>query len=47
EIAQNGWLTVPFSRELLFETPVDRRYDAALGMLNITRATLSPDAGHA
>ncbi|WP_137151150.1 YqgE/AlgH family protein [Devosia sp. FKR38] len=47
ELAGNGWLTVPFSRELLFETPVERRYDAALASLNITRATLSPDAGHA
>ena len=47
EIGRNGWLTVPFSRELLFETPVEQRYDAALGMLNITRATLSSEAGHA
>mgnify|MGYP006181921151 CR=1 FL=1 len=26
---------------------VERRYDAALATLNITRATLSPDASHA
>jgi putative transcriptional regulator len=47
EIVDNGWLTVPFSRELLFDTPVEDRYDAALASLHITRATLSPDAGHA
>jgi len=47
EIARNGWLTVPFSRELLFEKPVEERYDAALASLHITRATLSPAAGHA
>jgi putative transcriptional regulator len=47
ELAGNGWLTVPFSRELLFDTPVEQRYEAALASLNITRATLSPDAGHA
>jgi putative transcriptional regulator len=47
EISRNGWLTVPFSRELLFETPIEERYDAALASLRITRATLSPDAGHA
>ncbi|HTN62545.1 MAG TPA: YqgE/AlgH family protein, partial [Devosia sp.] len=47
EIGNNGWLTVPFSRELLFETPVEQRYDAALGMLRITRASLSPAPGHA
>ncbi|KRA55998.1 YqgE/AlgH family protein [Devosia sp. Root635] len=47
EIGDNGWLTAPFSRELLFETPVEDRYEAALASLRITRATLSPDAGHA
>lgn len=47
EIGNNGWLTAPFSQELLFETPVEDRYDAALASLHITRASLSPDAGHA
>jgi len=47
EIARNGWLTAPFSRALLFDTPVKDRYAAALASLHITRATLSPDAGHA
>lgn len=46
EIAANGWLTIPFNRELLFEVPVDRRYDQALASLHITRATLSTEAGH-
>ena len=47
EIAGNGWLTVPVSRDLVFHTPVEERYEAALASLHITRATLSPDAGHA
>jgi putative transcriptional regulator len=47
EIKSNGWLTVPFSRELLFETPIEDRYDAALGHLGITRASLSGTAGNA
>ncbi|SHF92015.1 putative transcriptional regulator [Devosia limi DSM 17137] len=47
ELAENGWLTVPFSYRLLFETPVQERYDAALGELHITRASLSPEAGRA
>jgi putative transcriptional regulator len=46
EIALNGWLTVPYARHLLFGTPFDQRYDAALGQLGITRATLSGMAGH-
>lgn len=47
EIALNGWLTVPYARELLFGSAVERRYDMALGQLGITRATLSGAAGHA
>ena len=46
EIQGNGWLTVPFSRELLFGLPIEARYDAALASLGITRATLSASAGH-
>ncbi|UJW85254.1 YqgE/AlgH family protein [Devosia sp. SL43] len=47
EIADNGWLTVPVSGDIVFRTPVEERYEAALASLHITRATLSPDAGHA
>lgn len=47
ELALNGWLTVPFSRELLFSTPLTSRYDMALAQLGITRASLSGAAGHA
>jgi putative transcriptional regulator len=47
EIGLNGWLTVPFSRNLLFGSPLSDRYDMALAQLGITRATLSGAAGHA
>jgi putative transcriptional regulator len=47
EIQGNGWLTVPFSRDLLFGTPIEQRYDAALARLGITRASLSSFSGHA
>jgi putative transcriptional regulator len=47
EIQGNGWLTVPFSRELIFGTPVEKRYTVALELLGITRASLSGAAGHA
>jgi putative transcriptional regulator len=46
EIRGNGWLTVPFSRELLFSLPLEQRYDAALSNLGITRASLSMVSGH-
>jgi putative transcriptional regulator len=47
ELKHNGWLTVPFARDLLFETPIAERYDSALGRLGITRASLSGTAGNA
>lgn len=47
ELSLNGWLTVPYSRDLLFGSPLEARYDIALGQLGITRATLSGSAGHA
>jgi putative transcriptional regulator len=47
ELALNGWLTVPFSRNLLFGTALGERYDIALAQLGITRASLSGVAGHA
>ncbi len=47
EIKGNGWLTVPYSRELLFSMPLQARYDAALASLGITRASLSTVSGRA
>jgi putative transcriptional regulator len=47
EIKANGWLTVPYSRYLLFDAPIETRYEAALGQLGITRASLSSVAGNA
>lgn len=47
EILANGWLTIPFSRALLFDVPYEERYDVALGSMHITRASLSQVAGHA
>lgn len=47
EIKGNGWLTVPFTRDLLFGMPLEERYNAALGTLGITRASLSSVSGRA
>lgn len=47
ELSLNGWLTVPYSRDLLFGSALTNRYDIALSQLGITRATLSGAAGHA
>jgi len=47
ELAQNAWLTVPASADLLFETPPDRLLEAAMQRLGISRFALSSVAGHA
>lgn len=47
ELQGNGWLTVDSSDDLLFSVPPAKRYDAALAKLGMTRATLSPQSGHA
>ena len=47
EILQNGWLTTPATREILFETNHIRQYEAALASLGISEELLSADSGHA
>jgi putative transcriptional regulator len=47
EIGRNGWLTVNATPELIFDTPVELRYDRALGLLGIDPRMLSQEAGHA
>ena len=47
EIGCNAWLTVAADRDVLFEVPLLERFDAALGLLGISSAMLSADAGHA
>jgi len=47
ELGRNGWLTVDASPEIIFDTPVEQRYDRALGLLGIDPRMLSQEAGHA
>jgi putative transcriptional regulator len=47
EMAQNAWLTVPADERLLFDTPLDERWQAACRLLGIDLLHLSSDAGHA
>ena len=47
EIGRNGWLNVDAAREIIFDTPVELRYERALGLLDIDPRMLSMDAGHA
>jgi putative transcriptional regulator len=47
EIGRNGWLNVDASSEIIFEIPVEQRYEKALALLGINPAMLSMEAGHA
>ena len=47
EIGRNGWLTVDAAPEIIFETPVEQRYERALALLGIDPRMLSTEAGHA
>jgi len=47
EIGRNGWLNVNASPEIIFETPIEERYDKALSLLGIDPRMLSQEAGHA
>ena len=47
EIGRNGWLTVDADPVIIFDTPVEQRYERALSLLGIDPRMLSQDAGHA
>ncbi len=47
ELAENSWLTVEADASVMFDTPVDKRWEKAVSMLGIDAAQLSADAGHA
>lgn len=47
ELAENAWLTVGADPAVIFDTPVQERYDRALGLLGLQAWMLSPEAGHA
>lgn len=47
ELSENSWLTVAADIEVIFDTPVEQRYDKALMLLGLEAWMLSSDAGHA
>lgn len=46
EIAENVWLNVPASNEILFKTPIEQRWKAAAALLGINLQQLSTEIGH-
>ncbi|NBW53843.1 MAG: YqgE/AlgH family protein [Betaproteobacteria bacterium] len=47
ELAENSWLTVEADPQVIFDTPIEQRYDRALALLGLQAWMLSPHAGHA
>jgi putative transcriptional regulator len=47
EIARNGWLTVGADARVLFDLPIEERYNAAIKLLGIDPMMLATEAGHA
>lgn len=47
ELAANTWLTMPADHSVIFNTPYEKRLDAAAAKLGIDLTLLAPGAGHA
>ena len=47
EMSRNGWINVSAEPGIIFDTPVEQRYDKALSLLGIDARMLSQEAGHA
>jgi len=47
ELAQNAWLTVQATAQVIFDLPAEERLPAAMSLLGIDYAKLSEVAGHA
>jgi putative transcriptional regulator len=47
EICRNGWLTVAADAHVLFDLPIEERYNAAIKLLGIDPMMLASEAGHA
>jgi putative transcriptional regulator len=47
EIAANSWLTVPADKNIIFDTPAEKRWHAAAHLLGIDINLISDNMGHA
>jgi len=47
EISRNGWLTVGADARVLFDLPIEERYNGAIKLLGIDPFMLATEAGHA
>lgn len=47
ELAENSWLTIEADPDVIFDTPINERWNRAVQMLGIEATQLSSQAGHA
>lgn len=47
EISENSWLTAPANRAILFQCPLEQRWQAAAGLVGVNMLHMSHYAGHA
>ncbi|KAB2898486.1 MAG: YqgE/AlgH family protein [Xanthomonadales bacterium] len=47
ELVDNHWLTAPANEALLFDTPLDERWQAAADLVGVNLSRLASHAGHA
>jgi putative transcriptional regulator len=47
EIAENSWLTVGADTRIIFDTPIEQRYEQAMALLGLQPWMISGEAGHA
>jgi putative transcriptional regulator len=47
ELAENSWLTVGADPSVIFDTPIEKRYEKALSLLGLEPWMLASGAGHA
>lgn len=47
ELGENSWLTMPADAGLLFDTPLERRWQAAAGRIGVNMAHMPDYSGHA
>jgi putative transcriptional regulator len=47
ELAENAWLTTPARLDVMFDTPIEQRYDVALSLMGLELWMISPESGRA
>jgi len=47
ELKDNAWLTADANEQILYETPIEQRWDAAAALVGVTIANLTSYSGHA